>query len=489
MDRRRSWFELREALGRSRASMVQFVCATTDYVPLPHQLRAHLAGCPGDDDITHKLMLGGIGSGKSFWGVAEDVMLAVANPGRNTLIMSPTYDQVLHILVPQFRMMADQMARAGFPLVRRYKHSIAVAELVCGGKVFWRSYDRVDSIRGHTFAAAHLDESEQVMRPGYVFDVVAGRLRDPHAYVRQLHVTTTPRGMRGVVKKFVDQRRRAGTMEDEEATMQRRRWWIMRAPTHANTHLPDGWIESIRQGYSKRQWEQEVEAEILKSDAAIYSEFSRGRHVIPYEFDPVLPWDLAMDFGDQRPHYLAIQRLPDGQGVIFDEFCEDDWPLEHKNRWVLDLVQKLGKPPENMAGDRARKDRIGWVQRNLTSTWCHRMRTRQEQQVKGGIELLRSMLDPLEGDPTLYFAASLIDDENRPRGIIRCVENYARRVRADGFVTEEPLKDGQFDNGCDALRYWAVAVGDESRKPYVLGRHDRIARGVSERFRRPRRRR
>jgi len=481
----KSWHDLRVALSKDRAALLQFVCATTSYRPLPHQIRAHLAGTNDPDGISYKLVLGGIGSGKSYWGVMEDLMMAIANPGKITLVMAPTYDQVLHILTPQFREMADQMAQAGYPLVRRYKHSQGSAELVCGGRTLWRSFCRVDSVRGFTISAAHLDESEQDMRPGYVFDVVAGRIRDPDAHLRQLHVTTTPRGMRGVVKKFVNMRRDAETMSVEDASAHRRQWWVMRAPTQSNTYLPEGWLDSIKAGYSKRQWEQEVEAQILRSDAAIYSEFSREAHVVPYEFDPLLPWDLAMDFGDQRPHYLAIQRLPDGQAVIFDEFCADDWPLEHKNKWVLDLVAQCGREPEHMAGDRARRDRIGWVQRNLKGTWCHKMKTRQEQLVTMGLEVVRSMLDPLEGPPRLYFSSRLLEGD-RPRGIVRCMENYARRVRSDGVILDEPRKDGLFDNGADALRYWAVAVGDDSRKAYVMGRHARVKKGLANKYNRGR---
>ena len=109
----KSWHDLRVALSKDRAALLLFVCATTSYRPLPHQIRAHLAGADDPDGISYKLVLGGIGSGKSYWGVMEDLMMAIANPGKITLVMAPTYDQVLHILTPQFREMADGRPAAG----------------------------------------------------------------------------------------------------------------------------------------------------------------------------------------------------------------------------------------------------------------------------------------------------------------------------------------------------------------------------------------
>jgi len=479
------WRELRERLSHDRLALLQFLSAVTGYDPLPHQIRAHLAQAPAGR-TTHKLVLGGIGSGKSYWGVMEDLLMAIASPGRNIAILAPTYDQCLHVLLPQIREMADKLSARGYPLIRKYKHSTAVAEMVCGGRIFLRSFDRVDSIRGFTFSAVHLDESEQVMRPGYVFDTIAGRIRDPEATIRQLHVTTTPKGTRGVVKKFMDQRAIADAMEDEmEGVEHRRSWWVGRAPSSANTYLPEGYLDSLRQGYSARQWDQEVEAQVLKPESAVYGEFSLDRHLIPYTYDPALPWDLAMDYGDQRPHYLAIQRFPDGRAVVFEEFCADEWPVDRKNKWVTDMVERLGKQPEHMAGDRARKDRIQWVAANLTSTWCHRMRSRRDQDVAMGIELVRTALDPLDGQPRLFFADHL-NQPDRERGILKCLGNYRRKVRADGTISDEPFKDGRFDNGADALRYWMVAVGSGAVSAYVSGRQPRVRKGVPGRFARPR---
>ena len=56
-----SWREYREKLGKAkdRWESLKLIASATEYEPLPHQLRAHMAEAP------QKLLLGGIGSGKT----------------------------------------------------------------------------------------------------------------------------------------------------------------------------------------------------------------------------------------------------------------------------------------------------------------------------------------------------------------------------------------------------------------------------------------
>ena len=58
-----SWEEFRHLAGRTKDRMMvlRLIAAATGYNPLPHQLRAHRAGA------RHKLLLGGVGSGKDLF--------------------------------------------------------------------------------------------------------------------------------------------------------------------------------------------------------------------------------------------------------------------------------------------------------------------------------------------------------------------------------------------------------------------------------------
>ena len=469
----RSWRDLREHLGRQhdRRELLRFLCAATGYEPLPHQLRAHLAHAERADEASHKLFLGGVGAGKTKWGAAETVAMAIANPGSNLCVLAPTFDQILHVVVPELRHLFDEMAARGYPLAKRWKHSTACFELVGGGRLFARSFDRVDSIRGFQFSAIHLDETSMARRPTYVFDTLQGRLRDSHANKLQIHVTTTPRGLHGVVGKFIAHRDAAGGLPPAEASAARRGWWVGRAPTMANTHLPPGYVESLKAGYSTRQWQQEVEAKILRPESSVFPEFSRERHMRPWRYDPTIgAYDLAIDWGHSHPAVLFIQRIPGtGELVIFDEFVEDNVPRDHLRQYIRRACDKLGRPPSNIAADRAVKSENSWAIHTFTSTRLHVMRSRQQQDIRNGLECVRAMLDPVDRAPLLYVADHLAQDPPR-RGIVPSLEKYRYRQRSDGSLSPEPYKCNVFDHQIDALRYHVVGCGMDERKAYVIGR-------------------
>ena len=396
--------------------------------------------------------------------MAELLAVILLCPGRRFAALAPTFDQVLHVLRPRFKELADQMAEAGYPIERRWRASLYRSDLVCGGQIYWRSFGKVDNLRGYTLAGVALDETEQHSDPGYVWDVVQGRMRDRKSPIRQMFATTTPDGMRGVVRKFARVRR---TGDDE----QKRRWWVARAATQDNPHLPDDYIEAMCTGYSKRQAEQELEARVLQPQNVIYPEFDRARHVIPYRYDPALPYDIACDWGDSRPHVLWIQRTWQDEGIIFDEYCADGDPIDKQKDVIQRRCKRLGKQPEHVAADRAVKKMNGWAVHTFTSARLVKMDSRQEQNVKDGIEVVRAMLDPLFGEPRLYIASGLVprgipsDDE---RGIVACLEGY--RWRDSMHETLTPLKDGRLDNGADAVRYWCRRVGSGDTGLYVSGR-------------------
>lgn len=458
------WVELRQRLGRerNRAGALRLLAAIAGYEPQEQLIRAHLAD-PGLPATAHKLILGGIGAGKTWWGVPEDIMLAILNPGRYGAIMAPTYDQVLHVLLPVWEELTDAMAANGYPLVRRYNHSIARADLVCGGRVFFRSFDRVDNLRGYTFAWGHLDESEQVMRPGYVWNTIAGRIRDPGANILQLHATTTPQGNRGVVRKFMEAR-----TEAEDAS-RLRAWWACRVKTTENHHLPESFLESLRAGYSQREYEQEIEARVLKPSHVVWPEFERGRHVVPWDYDDTLPFGIAADWGYNHPHILFIQITASGAFIVFDEIASDEWPEDKLKAEIKRRVTALNRGPQEASTDRADKKMNAWLRQAFSGMQVHTMRTRKQQRVTETIESVRRQLDPVDGRPMLYFAEHLTRTDSY-RGIVACMEGYRWRQNQEGQLTDEPLKDNIHDHGADAIRYWCASVGEDRSGGWTVSR-------------------
>jgi len=469
------WEDLRRELGQSRdrAALLRFFCAVSGYNPLPHQIRAHLAGSSEPGEITAKMLLGGIGAGKTYFAAAETVMLficAEVGRGASAAVVAPTFDQCIHSVAPAIRQFGDVMSENGYPIFRRWKHSTATFEGVSGGRLFVRSADRIDSLRGFSFSFVHLDESEAMRRPGYVFDTLLGRIRDTTSPYLQLHVTTTPRGMGGVVGKFLERRAYANTLPPEEASRVKRQWWVGRAPTRDNPHLPPGYLDSLRAGYSKRQWEQEVEARLLRPDGAVFPMFDRGIHLRPWRYDSTISaYTMAVDWGHSHPSVLFMQQTHDGAVVIFDEFCEDNVPRDHLRDYILQKVKRLGRPPTDIAADRAVKSENQWIRGALPTSRVHTMKTRADQDIRTGLQIIEAALEPVDAPPRLFVADHLASNPP-PRGIVRCFEGYRWARLANGATSDRPQKCGVFDHSIDALRYAAVAFLFEGQAAYIVGR-------------------
>lgn len=459
---RERWSDLRDRLGKDqdRLGLLRLLSAATGYVPLPHQLRFHLAGAPAGD-ISYKLALAGVGAGKTRASMAEAVLLALANPGCTGVVAAPTYDLAVSVLWPEWSAMTDALTKAGFPIVKRFLRSMMEVELIGGGKVLFRSFSKVDHIRGFTLAWAAIDESEISNRPKYVFDVIAGRLRDPRANMLQMHVTTTPQGLRGVPEIFVSRRHAAEALPPDERARELRRYFCLRASSHENTHLPDGYLQGL-QAYSKRMYQQEVMGRVLQPSSAVWPEFDPIRHSIPHTYDPTLPYTLSVDWG-RTCHVIWVQRIHSGALVVFDEWTgiEGGTPRDHCRAEIVKRCKALGRDPEYAVGDRAVKSEMGWLINQFPSTFVRRMVTRFEQSVSVGVELVRALLDPIEGEPMLYVSRRLASSQDR-RSIVRCLAGYRYKTRADGTINPDAFfKDGLLDHGADALRMMARVLCDE----------------------------
>ena len=463
--RRERWIDLRNRLGTAhdRLGALRLISAATGYIPLPHQLRFHLAGA-GPGVVSQKLALGGIGSGKTRASMVEVAILALLTPNCVGAVISPTYDLAVSVLWPEFSAILDGLAKAGWPLSRRFLRSMMEVELIGGGKILFRSAKSLENLRGFTLAYAAIDESETHMNPRYLYDVIVGRLRDPRANVLQIHVTTTPQGMRGVPEIFVQRRHAAKALPPMERDRDLRRYYCIRATSHDNHHLPEGYLDGLKV-YSKRAYKQEVLGKVLQPSSAVWPEWDRDRHVMPYTYDPTRPYTVSIDWG-RTCHAIWIQRHHAGPLVIFDEYTgeEGGTPRDRLRAVIVQRCQALRRDPEYAVGDRAVKDEMSWLINQFPKTWVRRMVSRFEPSVSAGVEVVRSLLDPIEGAPMLYVAQVLADSTD-PRGIARCLAGYRYKMRADGTVDPDNFyKDNRLDHGADAARMAArVLVAGDAR--------------------------
>lgn len=470
----RSWTDLQNYIGacQDRIFALRLVSAATGYKPLPAQEAFHVAVYVG---LICKFFCAGIGTGKSKCTIIDDVIALLCNPGKRALIVAPTYDQALHVLLPIFLWVCECMEMAGMPILRRFRWSQMRAEMIGGGEVFFRSVSKIDNILGFEFFLVHFDECETVASPERIWHALMGRLRQL-AHFRQANASSTPRGLRGVLGVFHAAREDYKTPEERE--LRRKQYVFIRATTLDNPHLPKDYVENLRRTLSVAAWKQEVLAEILKPEAAVYGVFERRRHELKIGSKDAFyrlmreegtGYDLVYDFGPNYSHVLWIANSEAGYGLVFDELCEDGMSTQRIHDEIRQRCLRLGRPPDWIVCDRAVMSERRWAAQEYPQSYVQIMDSRSEQSIREGIAVVINLLDPLVGEPKLRFASYLWDQTPR-RGIVKCMANYRYAQHANGLLSDMPWKDNAHDHGCDDIRMWAVKRHGGAYRSYVTSR-------------------
>lgn len=511
---RTTWLETRHLLGqaRDRAGALAYTIQAGN-TTFEWQQRAHLADVTHPALMMHKLIIGGLGGGKSDWAWWEGIMLAMMNPGQGIkgMISGPTFDVLKQEIKPRWEDGLDKMSAAKTPLCKRFHKTELRYELWCGASVYLRSLDQFESFRTWQLAWWYGEELESMMQPLRVWNVLSKRVRQPKAYVRQAYAVANPRGYRGTVKHFIETRRKARALPTAHVDEHGREYvtktvrgvehliprdeliashYTFRATSLDNPTLGDDYLLGL-ETMSERRYREEVLAEILQPESIVWPEFDARKHV----FDIPCPWivrsdgttvqnpqwvkalghhyplDYACDAGDQFPHSLWIARLPGDVCVVVGELCEDGWPLSKLHDEIIRRTVCYGRSPDNVVGDRAVPDEIGWMIQTWKRATPHKMVRRIEQDVLTGVEVVRDRAAPIFGDPKILFARHIIEAPPR-RGIWNCVRNYRYQAAADGSFHPRPFKDNVHDHGADALRMHQVALfgGDGKPRFFSTGR-------------------
>ena len=408
------------------------------------------------------LYLGGLGAGKTVAGALRAAMFILRNPYSHGLIVAPTLDLARDVAWRELESLDDALReRTGKGFISGYNKQLNEGHTVWGKTIFVRSATRAEqSIRGHKMGWAWMDESQEMARPDDVLQLCLSRLRCPNTPVRSLWITTTPhRGMTGAVRKLAELKK---THPESVA--------IYRATTMDNPHLPEDYIEGLRQTFSKRRWEAEVMAKVLRGQDVVYPEFSTSRHVVPWVSLPSNEWILGCDWGIKNPSFTVFERdevaWKDTAGkkqsspiyVAVDEYCPvDGEAIERQNMWFDRLRASRDHAPLVCGVDRADE----WQQIKTLRRFGWRVKTNEEnQRINPGLEVVRSCLDPVEGPVRFFMSESFVNrSRDNERGLYWSLQNYRWAHDPYGQVLDHPIKD-QFGHSSDSARYALIAAGE-----------------------------
>ena len=384
--------------------------------------------------------IGGIGTGKTKAATRKAVFKALEQPGQTGILLGRTGRDLQTTLIPSLFEDLDLFGEAtGIQLVSEYSRGNQILTLINGSRIILRPYDRVDKLRGINCAWAGVDEIEYCLGdPLYSFNTIAGRVRQGKPGLRQVFLTSTPNGLRGVIAHFLaKQTEGSAQYHVTHATCFDNPWIFDPSPCpdcEGSRLAKDGakcarcggvgmaseYIDALREGTSKRMFRQEALGMVLKPMSAVFDEYDESRHIIPWHWDHTITnWGLGIDWGTNHAYMVAVQfleraqrvagrTLPAGSWVVADERKFEGISRETFRQEVVKLIKSKRKLPHWIATDRAVRSENGWIKGAFPSVphtkWCENF---DQQNIRNGLACISYMLDPYEGSPRLYFSDEL----------------------------------------------------------------------------------
>jgi len=214
----------------------------------------------------------------------------------------------------------------------------------------------------------------------------------------------------------------------------------------------DDAIKQLSQ-WSLQQWQAEAECQRPSLEGLIYPAFDRRVHVDrELVLRPHLPTFRAIDWGFNEFVCLWIQVDKAGTVYVVDEYCAKHATTADNARHVLARQESLRVEATycDPAGT-SRNDQTGYSDVQVFESMgipCTYATSPWAREVRNGINLLRSYIQPAIGPPRLKVAAACTR-------LIEAFESYRSR-QVNGQYIDEPVKPQPCDHAMDALRYFAV---------------------------------
>ena len=415
-------------------------------------------------DSLFALFLGGVGSGKSHALTCAALVRALRNPGSVGALLGRTEIDLRTVLLPNlFDRLSELQDATKINWIKDYDKGNACLRLLNDSVIWFRPYNRISKLRGLTLTWAAADEVEwSEAEPEEIWTVITGRLRGPGPCPGFL-VATSPNGMRGITRKFVEAQR--NYLEAKGKGVPTAPWdgyRITAATSYDNPYLPQHFFDSLS-AMSRRRYQQEVEGKVLRPLHTVLN--LEARHLVPWSWREhlTLPRVYGIDWGNQDHHAAVMCQIrPDGQWVVADELICDGMPRVQFQDRLQKWMQGHGTTaPRSIGVDRAAPVENQDLQVRWRQTPVRWMHSREEQEVARGIEAMRDLMDPLDGAPLLVFSESLGQTVQGPTaGIVPALRGYCYFLDADGNPTSKPKKDNVHDHAVDALRYALIATAD-----------------------------
>lgn len=225
------------------------------------------------------LLLGGIGSGKSFVGAHYIIGRAIKYPKALHFVGANTYDQLRNATLASI---LNVLTSTNIPFSYNQNQGLLV---VGPGKILCKSMENFEMHRGIEIGSFWLDEVRDLKKEAFL--VMMGRLRSKQVDRLEGRLTTSPAGFNWLYD-FFDPSGETHTNEFRQ----------IKASSYDNVFLPDGYIDSLRATYSDQFYKQEILADYVNlTEGKAYMNFG------PHNLSELNPFALS---GERLSRFLPI---------------------------------------------------------------------------------------------------------------------------------------------------------------------------------------
>jgi hypothetical protein len=427
----------------------------SDYEPSGKGIEFHKSSAK------YKVLVGGLGSGKTRMAVEELIVLMSENPGIEIFVMRKTMPSLRDSTLNEFlKLIPSELGK--------FNHRTDTFYCVNNAKLMFRGLDEPSKIKSTNVSIIVLDEAEEFTFEDFI--TLKGRIRqmkpDGAAYPHHFILILNPvDDTHWIYKQFVTN---ASQYQDTGGLL------LLVLSTYDNLkHLPSDYIQTVTAGLSAQEIERFIFGKwgsIVKGSPVYADVFNPGIHLVKWNKDSSHLLLRGWDFGYNHPavsfrlkdpmgrknidhevlgakkhldvfakEILGITERRYGKILVFDYCDPRGFDKSDKGQSSVDVLNDLGVYPVGERGVRS--------------------------YVEPGVRLVRNELSTLiQGVPELTV--------NPECAMMRAVFG-GRYVRDE--KTGEPQKDGYYEHIADADRY--IAYNDKSNsvvKEAILNRMKRV---------------
>lgn len=255
-------------------------------------------------EYSHVLMLGGVGSGKTYLGclfLLEELRRWHEGDKSIGLITAISYGQLRRsVLTEVFKNMSE------WGINFSYNQQQSILTLNNSKKFFCLSVDpgSIEKARGLTVGSVWQDES-LYQKDIEIYNTIQGRIRDKQGSGKTL-LTSSPNGFNWGYDLFQGELHNPKTHK------------LIRAKTKDNKHILDSFYDNMAAQLDEKGIQQELEGEFVsRAGGQAYYQFDRKRNVREVNWNGQLGY-IGMDF-NVDPFTATVGLFDGGKIYIFDE--------------------------------------------------------------------------------------------------------------------------------------------------------------------------